>query len=137
MDILNEEFARLLKNSGWKQSEAAKQLELSPAVITRYLNNDTHPSLTVLKLFKLLIGDMKPLPGTATLPQPDGELEPELDAVERELIRRLRQLPGQERLRVVQGFCTVLGALDRKPVLVEAKRVIPRPRPRAVKAAKR
>lgn len=133
MDILNEEFARLLKNSGWKQSEAAKQLELSPAVITRYLNNDTHPSLTVLKLFKLLIGDMRPLPGTAPMPPMNGELEPPLDAVERQLIGQLRQLSERERLRVVQGFCTVLGALDRKPVVVEPKRV----RPRAEKTARR
>ncbi len=133
MDILNDEFARLLKNSGWKQSEAAKQLELSPAVITRYLNNDTHPSLTVLKLFKMLIGDMQPLPGTVPMTPMNGELEPPLDAVERQLIGQLRQLPDRERVRVVQGFCTVLGALDRKPVVVEPKRV----RPRAVKSAKR
>jgi transcriptional regulator with XRE-family HTH domain len=115
MDILNEEFARLLTNSGWKQSEAARQLELSPAVITRYLNNDTHPSLTVLKLFKLLIGDMEALPGAVAEAEHNGELEPPLDARERQLIRQLRRLPAVERARVMQGFCTVLGSLERKP----------------------
>jgi len=131
MDILNDEFARLLANSGWKQSEAARQLELSPAVITRYLNNDTHPSLTVLKLFKLLIGDMQPLPGLTVQPEQNGTLEPPLDAVERQLIGQLRQLPERERVRVVQGFSTVLGALDRKPVVAVPKRV----RVKKVKAA--
>lgn len=121
MDILNEEFARLLKKSGWRQSEAAKHLELSPAVITRYLNSDTHPSLTVLKLFQLLIGDMQPLPGVvASGPNYDGELEPPLDAVERQLIGQLRALPEVERRRVVQGFCVVLGAMERKPVAEKA-----------------
>jgi transcriptional regulator with XRE-family HTH domain len=117
MDILNDEFARLLKKSGWRQSEAAKHLELSPAVITRYLNGDTHPSLTVLKLFQLLIGDMQALPGVvASGPNHEGELEPPLDAAERQLIGQLRALPEAERRRVVQGFCVVLGAMEKKPV---------------------
>lgn len=111
MDILNEEFARLLTSSGWKQSEAAKHLELSPAVITRYLNKDTRPSLTVLKLFKLLIGDMQPLPGDGTALVLDGELERPLDAAERQLVAQLRRLPDTERRRVVQGFCAVLNAV--------------------------
>jgi len=121
MDILNDEFARLLKKSGWKRAEAARQLELSPAVITRYLNSDTHPSLTVLKLFQLLIGDMQPLPGVvASGPNHEGELEPPLDAAERQLIGQLRALPEAERRRVVQGFCVVLGAMEKKPVAVPA-----------------
>jgi len=121
MDILNEEFARLLKKSGWKQAEAARQLELSPAVITRYLNHDTHPSLTVLKLFQLLIGDMQALPGVvASGPNHDGELERPLEAAERQLIGQLRALPEAERRRVMQGFCVVLAAMERKPVTVAA-----------------
>jgi transcriptional regulator with XRE-family HTH domain len=122
MDILNEEFARLLKASGWKRAEAARQLALSSAVVTRYLNRDTHPSLTVLKLFKLLIGDVQPLPGeVASVHNHDGELEPPLDAAERQLIRRLRALEIMERRQVVQGFSAVLGALERKPVAVTVK----------------
>jgi transcriptional regulator with XRE-family HTH domain len=62
-DALNMEFVRLLANSGWNQSEAAEKLRLSPAVITKYVQGETRPSLTVLKLFKLLIGDLTPLPG--------------------------------------------------------------------------
>lgn len=122
MDILNEEFARLLKVSGWKQAEAARQLALSPAVISRYLNGDTHPSLTVLKLFQLLIGDMQALPGEAgSAPEHNGELEPPLAGAERQLIWQLRALPEAERRRVVQGFCVVLGAMKRKPAAEKAK----------------
>ncbi len=114
MDILNEEFTRLLASSGWKQSEAARHLQLSPAVITRYVTNDTRPSLTVLKLFKLLIGDMQPLPGEESLVM-QGELERPLDAAERQLIRHLRALNEGERRRVVQAFCAMLEAVERKP----------------------
>jgi transcriptional regulator with XRE-family HTH domain len=116
MDILNAEFTRLLASSGWKQAEAARHLELSPAVITRYVTNDTRPSLTVLKLFKLLIGDMQPLPGEET-PVTNGEAERPLDAAERQLIQHLRALDEGERRRVVQAFCAMLQAVERKPVV--------------------
>jgi transcriptional regulator with XRE-family HTH domain len=64
-DPLNAEFMRLLAKAGWKKAEAARRLELTPAVITRYFNGETRPSLTTLKLFKLLLGDATPLPGDA------------------------------------------------------------------------
>lgn len=111
MDVLNAEFERLLTSSGWKQSEAARHLELSPAVVTRYLSNDTRPSLTVLKLFKLLIGDMHPLPGQEDVFGLDGELERPLDTAERQLLAHLRTLPESQRRKTIQGICAVLGAI--------------------------
>jgi hypothetical protein len=119
MDVLNQEFARLLANSGWRQSEAARHLELSPAVVTRYLNQDTRPSLTVLKLFKLLIGDMQPLPGEHDQSVPASVLDRPLDAAERQLIFQLRALDDKRRRRVVQGVCTVLAAFEENPSLPE------------------
>ena len=110
MDVLNQEFIRLLANSGWKQSEAARHLELSPAVVTRYLNEDTRPSLTVLKLFKLMIGDMQPLPGENDQTVPASVLDRPLDAAERQLISQLRALDDTTRRRVVQGICTMISA---------------------------
>lgn len=112
MDVLNQEFIRLLANSGWKQSEAARHLELSPAVVTRYLNEDTRPSLTVLKLFKLLIGDMQPLPGENGQSVSTSVLDRPLDAAERQLIFQLRSLDDKTRRRVVQGICTMLSAFE-------------------------
>ncbi|HEY1171609.1 MAG TPA: helix-turn-helix transcriptional regulator [Verrucomicrobiae bacterium] len=110
MNVLNAEFARLLASSGWKQSEAARQLELSPAVVTRYLSDDTRPSLTVLKLFKLLIGDMLPLPGESDLTGLEGELERPLDSAERQLLTHLRAMPDAQRRKVIHCMCSMLGA---------------------------
>ena len=125
MDILNQEFERLLSNSGWKQSEAARHLELSPAVVTRYLNEDTRPSLTVLKLFKLLIGDMQPLPGENDQSVPASVLDRPLDAAERQLVYQLRALDDKTRRRVVQGICTMLAAFEENPTLPEIEVPVP------------
>lgn len=63
MDPLNKDFIRLVAKAGWNKSETARRLELTPAVITRYFNGETRPSLTTIKLFKLILGDLSPLPG--------------------------------------------------------------------------
>ena len=131
MDILNAEFARLLVSAGWKQAEAAKQLELSPAVITRYMSNETRPSLTVLKLFKLLIGDVQPLPG-AEPGVMNGELEGPLDATERQLIVQLRGLEEAERRRVAQGFCALLAIMTASRKRAQVKPVSRRARRKRV-----
>ncbi len=62
MHPYNNEFLRLMKKAGWNKAETARQLEITPAVITRYSYGETRPSLMMLKLFKMLIGDKSPLP---------------------------------------------------------------------------
>lgn len=113
MDILNQEFVRLLNISGWNQSEAARQLELSPAVITRYCANDTRPSLTVLKLFKMLIGDTKSLPGEYAPGKPANQYDRPLDQLERDLLADLRQLDNESRRKMTTGFRTILTIAER------------------------
>src|SRR5436190_1430737 len=66
MDPLNKAFIQLVSKSGWTKAETARRLELTPAVITRYFNGETRPSLTTIKLLKLTLGDTSPLPGRDT-----------------------------------------------------------------------
>ncbi len=111
-DPLNAEFMRLLAKSGWKKAEAARRLELTPAVITRYFNGETRPSLTTLKLFKLLLGDSTALPGdakgkaVATAPgyRPMAPWEEELLGV-------LRALDPNTARKLSQQFTTIASQL--------------------------
>ena len=58
------EFARLLNESGLTQAQVARRLSLDPSTVTQYVQGKTRPSRTVLILFKLLMGDRSPLPGS-------------------------------------------------------------------------
>jgi len=53
----NDEFRRLFERSGWTQAEAARQLDVTPGVVSQYLSGDTRPSGTTLKLLHVLVGD--------------------------------------------------------------------------------
>ncbi|EEF62052.1 helix-turn-helix domain-containing protein [Pedosphaera parvula] len=119
MDPLNIEFERLLAKSGWTQSECARQLELTPAVITRYLNGETRPSLTTLKLFKLMLGDISPLPNAAGKGK-GSDLRP-IEEWERDLLSEMRSLHPDVRATLLSGFKKVLNVVP-KQVVGRAKR---------------
>ncbi len=106
-DPLNREFARLLKASGWTQSEAARQLNLSPAAVSRYLSLETRPSTTVIQLFKLLINDRAPV---APPPAPSPIVERTLTPEELDLIQDLRGLDTDASRRVISGIRAILRA---------------------------
>lgn len=55
MDASNQEFCRLLSESGWNQSEAARKLDLKPASVSRYVNNIDKPSHQTLRLFRMMV----------------------------------------------------------------------------------
>ncbi len=112
---LNQEFARLLAASGWSQAQAARELSLTPAVVSRYLSGETRPSLTVVRLFKLLLG------ARGALAPPAGPLvlkdeRRQLRAGERELLDALDQFDEVTRQRVIEGFRGVLAALAPSPL---------------------
>jgi len=108
-DPLNREFARLLKTSGWTQSEAARQLNLSPAAVSRYLSLETRPSTTVIQLFKLLVNDHAP----AAPPPAQGPIvERTLTQEELDLIEDLRRLDAEASRRVISGIRAILRALE-------------------------
>jgi len=96
MHPYNKEFIRLMKKAGWNKAETARQLEITPAVITRYTYGETRPSLTTLKLFKVILGDNRPMPEDDY-----DKLLAELGAnplaeYEQELLDCLRQLPPKK-----------------------------------------
>ncbi len=112
---LNQEFARLLAASGWSQAQAARELSLTPAVVSRYLSGETRPSLTVVRLFKLLLGArgaLAPPAGPSVLKDERRQLR----AGERELLEALDQFDELTRQRVIEGFREVLAALAPSPL---------------------
>ncbi|MDB6036560.1 MAG: hypothetical protein JWM99_401 [Verrucomicrobiales bacterium] len=64
VNAANADFIRLMEKVGWTKADAARHLELTPAVVTRYYGGQTRPSLTTLKLFKMIVEDGDPLPDT-------------------------------------------------------------------------
>jgi transcriptional regulator with XRE-family HTH domain len=62
------ELASLAKDRDWSQAEIARQLELSPGMISQYLNTELEaaPSRTVLKLFRILLNQPMALHDSAT-----------------------------------------------------------------------
>lgn len=120
MDPLNVEFERLLAKSGWTQSESARQLELTPAVITRYLNGETRPSLTTLKLFKLMLGDIAPLP-QARGGAGRGDLRP-MQEWERDLLKEMRSLAPDTRAGLISGFKKILNVMPRQKTLKQKRK---------------
>lgn len=64
MSPKNEDFARLLRESGWNQTEASKRLRLSRGTVNKYANGKEIPSERVLLLFSELIGSSVVLTGS-------------------------------------------------------------------------
>jgi predicted transcriptional regulator len=112
-DPRNLEFARLLSISGWNQSEAARQLDLTPAAISRYLGGQTRPSTTVLQLFQLLLGDTKGVRKDLVQPEESGiEGGRRMTEEEATLLRELGALDNERRTAVLKALCDLIRALS-------------------------
>lgn len=55
MDGANVEFKELLQRSGWNQSEAARNLDLTTASVSRYVNDIDKPTKQTLRLFRIIL----------------------------------------------------------------------------------
>lgn len=104
IDPLQAEFVRLLDKSGWSQSEAARQLELSPAAVSQYISLDTVPSKTTIKLFKCILADEEPVPGLPEFTFELRETVSGLDDWEQAILTDLRALNDDDRKRAVHHF---------------------------------
>jgi hypothetical protein len=62
----NEEFREMLKRSGWNQAEASRQLELTTADVSRYVNNVHPPDKQTLRLFRLMLAGNEPSSSSAS-----------------------------------------------------------------------
>ncbi len=108
-DLANQEFREFLNRSGWNQAEAARQLNLTPAAVSRYVSGASRPSATVLKLCGMLVEGA----GNAAEPGEFAGMTAELDADEAELIRGLRGLEGRDRSKVLMSMRLVLEVVGR------------------------
>ncbi|MDB6036559.1 MAG: hypothetical protein JWM99_400 [Verrucomicrobiales bacterium] len=111
MDPLNKAFIQLVSKSGWTKAETARRLELTPAVITRYFNGETRPSLTTIKLLKLTLGDTSPLPGRDTEISVGLNTYRELSSWEENLLVELRRLERGDARKLAQSFRGIIEML--------------------------
>jgi hypothetical protein len=116
MNALKAEFKRLIGIMGWSQSEAAKRLGKTPSAINHLVNHDhpNKPTQTTLRLLKMIIARERPDLANLRTVRPKGTAKsavvsnPQFSTKERGLIRRLRELPIEERERVYAVIGTLL-----------------------------
>lgn len=60
MEDANFVFKELLERSGWNQAEAARNLDLQPPSVSRYLKGQDTPSRQTLRLFRMLLDSEAP-----------------------------------------------------------------------------
>jgi transcriptional regulator with XRE-family HTH domain len=118
MDPLKAEFKRLIEIMGWSQTDAASQLGKTPGAISHLVNPDhpNKPTQTTLRLLKLIIARERPDLFTArTFELKKSARNADyvhLNAKERDLIRRLRELAKDEREKI---FAVIRTMLDNAP----------------------
>jgi transcriptional regulator with XRE-family HTH domain len=64
----NLEFKELLAHSKWTQSETARQLKVSPGLVSQYLSGLTRPSTTTLMLFRMVLKEKDQLTQGVAVP---------------------------------------------------------------------
>ena len=103
-----------MEKVGWTKAEAARHLEITPAVVTRYYGGQTRPSLTTLKLFKMIVEDDNPLPDK------DGNLRGASNAYtpllswEKRFLEDFRKLSEKKRTMLIERFRDVVNALPKR-----------------------
>ena len=126
MDELNQEFLRLLSSSGWKKARAAAELHVDPSAVTRYVNGEARPSLTVLRLFAEIIGERLLVGRADDVPTALRDGPRHLEAWERDLLDRLRRIEPAKRRPAIEALGQFLDAYAPFPS-VEAPRYTPSP----------
>ncbi|HTH49914.1 MAG TPA: helix-turn-helix domain-containing protein [Candidatus Limnocylindria bacterium] len=132
MDELNQEFLRLLAASGWKKARAAVELHVDPSAVTRYVNGEARPSLTVLRLFAEILGERLLVGGADDVPTALREGPRHLEAWERNLLDRLHRIEPAKRRPAIEAlvqFLDAFPAVSAVPVR-EGSRPVPPVAPR-------
>ena len=104
----NDEFVRLLANSGWKQARAAKELGLRTSTVSRYVSGQTKPSIQVLRLFAGILSEKLLLPGEPTPSFSDGPRW--LEDWEADALAVLRRVEPKRRRRAISAIKELLEA---------------------------
>lgn len=96
-DPLNQEFVRLMAESGWTAEQCADVLGVTRGAVSQYRNGHTRPSITVLRLFSLKCGIPLTLSGEKPSVMRDGP--PALEPWETLALNSLRLLKPPVRKR--------------------------------------
>jgi hypothetical protein len=119
MDPLKAQFKRLIEIMGWSQTEAAKRLAKTPSAINHLVNPDhpNKPTQTTLRLLKLIIARERPdLFNTRTFQLKEASPADDLGRLaprERDLIRRLRDVPRAEQEKIFAVIRTMLDSVSK------------------------
>jgi transcriptional regulator with XRE-family HTH domain len=113
VDKQNLEFIRLLEKSGWTQAKAAEELGLTTGAISQFVSGIARPKTTVIRLFKMLVGDASGYSEVTQVSETERGLLP-LDGSEVEFIREMRKMEPQARKKVVNSLKTLLSLLPPK-----------------------
>jgi transcriptional regulator with XRE-family HTH domain len=108
LSIRNAEFRRLLTVGGWNQSRASRELSLDTGTVSRYVGNEIEPSLAVLRLMSVLIGEPVRVPELEHLGQRESM---PLTPAELGLIADVRLLPPSARHRAIANLRGLFAAL--------------------------
>ena len=107
--------------SGWNQSEAARNLHISPGVVSRYMRDKTHPSETVLALFQTELQALQDTAGPSTRIHGmdrqnsaallENSTRPPLDPWEQDLVDTLRRIAPPKRNQAAKAAQNLLELL--------------------------
>lgn len=109
----SEEFVRLKEISGWTQARIARELDLDPSTVSLVMNHRCQPSLTVLRLFSLLIGERLQLPGESDGASYIRDRARWLEDWESDLIAHFRRLDPASRSVAAKAVGTMIEAIMR------------------------
>jgi len=107
-DPLAKEFVRMVKESGWKQREVARQLELTEGAVSHIMTGRNRPSPTVVRLFRLVLESE---PGGTAGKSGAGREKNRLEDWEQGLLRKMRALKPAQRDRVLDVLNATVAAL--------------------------
>jgi transcriptional regulator with XRE-family HTH domain len=131
MHPLKKEFIEMFEASGWSQADIARKLELTPGGVSSIIKGDHIPSMTTVKLFRLILLGEKPdvrFPthqSKASVLKDDGIVSSRPSGWENEVIKELDDLAPDDRSKVIDALKAIVKIVPkRRPTRSsEAKRV--------------
>lgn len=107
----NDEFLRLLANSGWNQARAARELGTTTATVSRYVTGKIVPSIPVLRLFAERLGETLLLPGSPYSATSLGDSPRWLANWESDAIYLLRRLDPEPRAKLIEAVRSMVESM--------------------------
>lgn len=95
---------------------AAEKLKVSEAAVSGYVNSNIRPSVRIIKTFKLLIGDMLPMPEHGIQATELNDQARQLTDEERALLEVLRLIDVPTRREVMSHFQALASLVPPKPI---------------------